>query len=223
MVVALRHAVLSCGGTRAGSALPRGLSQPRAALRPLSPQTRHPAGPTYCSHGRLQLVQPVPQPARGLVPGIHLQGERPGKERPCGAAAQLARGRARGEALTQPRTSSRAWVKNSRGCRDASAKLGAAGSSSMAVVMFSSAATSSTRSDICGWESPGLATRSSGAEGWGSRRPALGCGWSSTRLMGEVLPPFTASSHSYRQVYCVPFPMEEPGVAFVVVPLRLRA
>lgn len=40
------------------------------------------------------------------------------------------------------------------------------------------------------------------------------------QLSGEVCPLFTASPHSYRQVYCVPFPMEEPGVAFVVIPLQ---
>lgn len=151
--MALRHAVLSvlsCGGEKGGVSTEVGVH----------PKSRHPAALTYCSQGHLQLVQPVPQSARGLMRRIHLQGERLGKEQPRSAAAstgaaELARGRALGEALTQPRTSSRAWVKKARGSWRTSAKLGTAGSSSMVVVRFSSAATSTTRSDICGWECPG--------------------------------------------------------------------
>lgn len=183
--MALRHAVLSglsCGGENGRSALQWGRRHPKA---------RHPAGLTHRSHGRPQLVQPVPQPARGLLRRIHLQGERRREEQPRSAAAELARGRALGEALTQPRTSSRAWAKKARGRRRTSAKLGSAGSSSMAVVRFSSAATSATRSDICGRGGVSrLETRSTGAGGWGSRRPARGCGWMWERLAGEECPLF---------------------------------
>lgn len=47
-----------------------------------TPKPVTPLDLTYCSHGLLQLVQPVPQPARGLVSGIHLRGERRSKEQP---------------------------------------------------------------------------------------------------------------------------------------------
>lgn len=183
MAEASRQPGVSCSGEKGRVSTRDGMQQAlRSRAVANTPKPPHPAGLTYRFLGRLQLLQPVPQFPGGLMRRSlcgHLQGKWPCVlTMPRGAAtspraAELAWGwgilGGGGVALTQPRRSSRAWVRKAKGRWRVSANLGAAGSPSMAVARASSASTSTIRSGTCGREHPG----------YGPKAPGLATGWRS--------------------------------------------